>query len=218
MKIYDFIKENFGPESIIFEIGIHHGEDTKRIFELTQAKIHAFEPDPRNIQFIANSNLEEFCKFNPVAVSGSSGYSDFFLSSGRPNDPNRSSEEWSLSSSLKTPKDHIDIHPWCKFEDSIRVPTITIDEYIKKESINQIDFIWMDVQGAEDLVFAGMNDSKKITKFIFTEYCEDGIELYESAPTKNKILDILGSEWEILFDFGNTGLGIDVLLRNKLFK
>jgi FkbM family methyltransferase len=220
MKIYDFIKENFNPDSIIFEIGAHFGEDTRKIYNLTGAKIHTFEPDPRNVQFIMSNNLGEICKFNPYAVSSEIGESEFFMSSGRPNshieDEAIRNSDWSLSSSLKKPKDHLGIHPWCKFEDSVKVKTITIDSYVKDENIEVIDFIWMDVQGAEDLVFKGMINSKKITKYIFTEYCEEGVELYDSSPTKNQILNLLGEGWEILYDFGNTGSGIDVLLKNTI--
>jgi FkbM family methyltransferase len=218
MKIYDFIKENFNSHSIIFEIGAHFGEDTRKIYESTGAEIHSFEPDPRNVQFILNSNLSEICKFNPYAVSSELGESEFFLSSGKPNsyieDDEIRNSDWSLSSSLKKPKDHLEIHPWCKFGDSVKVKTITLDSYVSENEIKKIDFIWMDVQGAEDLVFKGMTNSKNITKYIFTEYCEDGVELYDSAPTRNQILSSLGEGWEILYDFGNTGSGIDVLLKN----
>lgn len=215
MNIYDFIKENFDQSSLIFEIGAHFGEDTKRIYELTGGKIHSFEPDPRNVEFIKNSGIGDICKFNPFAVSSEPGESEFFLSSGKPSGNSTYNEDWSFSSSLKRPKDHLDIHPWCKFEESVMVKTVTIDDYVKDENINLIDFIWMDVQGAEDLVFKGMKNSKNITRYIFTEYCEDGVELYDSAPTRSQIIESLGEDWEILYDFGNTGSGIDVLLRNK---
>lgn len=217
MKIYDFISENFNSDSIILEIGIHHGEDTVKIHDITGAKIHAFEPDPRNIEFIERNGVTKICKFNPYAVSDRDGDSEFFLSSGNPYPVNIGNNEWSLSSSLKIPKDHLNIHPWCKFDEAVKVRTISLDQYILEEKIDLIDFIWMDVQGAEDLVFNGMKNAKNITKYIFTEYCEDGVELYESAPNKSRILDILGPGWEIFYDFGNTGSGIDVLLKNTNF-
>jgi FkbM family methyltransferase len=131
MKIYDFISKNFNEDSLILEIGIHHGEDTKKIYELTGSKIHAFEPDPRNIEFIEKNKIYEFCKFNPFAVSKDSGISNFFLSSGNPYSFSEKNGDWSLSSSLKNPKDHLEIHPWCKFEESVEVKTISIDEYVK---------------------------------------------------------------------------------------
>jgi FkbM family methyltransferase len=223
MRIYDFIKENFSEDSVIFEIGCHFGRDTKKIWEKTGSKkMHVFEPDPRNIEYLINEGIDKMCKLNTLAVSDKRGKSTFHLSSGEPfgnfEDRELIQNGWSLSNSLKKPVDHLSIHPWCKFENSMEVDTISIDEYTRENNIDLIDFIWMDVQGAEDLVFSGMDRSKEFTRFIYTEYCEDGVELYESSPNKNKILDILGPDWEILYDFGNTGSGIDFLLANKKYK
>jgi FkbM family methyltransferase len=223
MKIYDFIKENFSEDSVIFEIGCHFGRDTLKISEFTGSKnMHVFEPDPRNIKYLRDRGIDKICKFNPVAVSDKKGKSIFHLSSGEPfgnfDDKELIQNGWSLSNSLKKPIDHLSMHPWCKFENSIEVDTVSVDGYVMENDIELIDFIWMDVQGAEDLVFSGMTESRNFTRFIYTEYCEDGIELYESSPNKEKILDILGPDWEILHDFGNTGSGIDFLLVNKKYK
>ena len=220
MRIYDFIKENLDSDSIIFEIGCHFGRDTKKILNITGSRnMHVFEAYPRNIEYLQKNGINQICALNNLAVSDKKGKSIFHLSSGEPH-PNFEDRDlvqngWSLSSSLKMPIDHLSIHPWCKFEKSLEVDTISIDEYCKQNSIEKIDFIWMDVQGAEDLVFSGMKESKKFTKFIYTEYCEEGIELYETSPGKSKILEILGDGWEVLHDFGNTGSGIDVLLKNN---
>ena len=59
MKIYDWIVEQkFNDESVIFEIGSHFGIDTEIIYELSNhAKIHCFEPDPRNIEMLKKRGI-----------------------------------------------------------------------------------------------------------------------------------------------------------------
>ena len=75
-----------------------------------------------------------------------------------------------------------------------------------------IDFIWADVQGAEDfLIEGGKNTFKNKVRFFYTEYSKK--LLYENSLNKEEILNLLGDSWEIIQDF-NT----DVLLKNKNFK
>jgi hypothetical protein len=68
----------------------------------------------------------------------------------------------------------------------------------------------MDVQGAELNIIKGIEDFKDKIHYIYTEYSNE--ELYENQASKNQILESLGNEWSILYDFGG-----DLLLENKNF-
>ena len=84
-----------------------------------------------------------------------------------------------------------------------------IDTYCSEKNINKIDFVWMDVQGAEKEVLSGFGEIIEKTKYIFTEYSDK--ELYENGTmSKNSILSLLGKDWDIVHDFGN-----DILLINS---
>jgi FkbM family methyltransferase len=216
MDIHKFIKETFNNESIFFEIGSHFGVDTLILLQTTD-KVHCFEPDERNIKIFKEKNVPAI--LNEFAVSDEDGQSDFFLSSGNVYDSDHgptvddfvNKYDWSASSSLKKPKNHLLVTPWVKFENTVKVKTQRIDSYCTENEISHIDLVWMDVQGAEMDVISGTGDFLKKIHYIFTEYSND--ELYENQPTRDQILKVLGKEWEIDYDYGG-----DILLRNKIFK
>jgi hypothetical protein len=69
-----------------------------------------------------------------------------------------------------------------------------------------IDFIWADVQGAEDLVFSGAKNSLSRTRYVYTEY---GDNLYEGQLNREQLIALFGSNWSVVHDFGG-----DILLKN----
>jgi hypothetical protein len=71
--------------------------------------------------------------------------------------------------------------------------------------------MWVDVQGAEDLVFSGGIETLKNTCYVYTEYCNR--ELYEGQINLNQILELFGNDWKVLYVIGD-----DVLLENINFK
>ena len=74
-----------------------------------------------------------------------------------------------------------------------------------KDSI--IDFIWVDVQGAEDIVFSGAKNTLSRTRYVYTEYATD---LYEGQLNRDQLLTLFGSDWLVIHDFGG-----DILLKNQ---
>ena len=211
--IKEFIKKcNFDSSSIIFEIGAHMGFDTEEIYERTnKAKIYAFEPDPRNIKILKERNIGNISIIVEFAVSDQNSDGYFYLSSGeipaKTGNDYYDNNDWSASNSLRPAKLHNEIFPWCKIEELITVKQIRLDDFCKENSIDYIDFIWMDVQGCEDLVFVGAQKILNSTKYIFTEYSNS--ELYEGQKTLDAILKLLPGEWFIHFHEGD-----NVLLEN----
>lgn len=194
----------------MLEVGSHFGIDTLMINEIVpDCDIICFEPDPRNIKVLESKIKSNKIILEKKAVSDLDGYMDFYLSSGKCegcNDNFLKENDWSASSSLKRPVIHLRQHPWVSFNKTIKVETIRLDSY--EPIINKIiDFIWMDVQGAEDLVFRGAKKTLERTKFLYTEF--SNVELYEKQLSLDKIVEILGNSWEIVEVYAN-----DVLLRN----
>jgi len=215
--IYDFIKKcNFNKDSIIFEIGSHMGFDTEKIYNLSNnAEIHSFEPDPRNLEILNKREITKIAKINSYAISNQDGESDFILSSGKP--PGDcgydiiNNSDWSASSSLRNPKEVLELVPWCKFENKIKVNTKKLDSYCMENNIKKIDFIWMDVQGCEDLVFEGAINILNNTKYIFTEYSNK--EYYDGQKNIDDLIKLLPGNWIIRFKLEN-----DVLLENRTLR
>ena len=212
MNILEFI-QNLQP-SIILEIGAHFGTETQDFRRLLpNAEIIAFEPDPRNIKILKEREVDKICKLEEFALSNTNGKLEFYLSSGDCtnllSDTLFTSNDWSASSSLKKPKVHLDFHKWITFDEKVEVDSIRLDDY---EYLNDriIDFIWMDVQGAEDLVFKGSIETLKRTKYVYTEY--NNQEMYEGQLNVQQILELIGPDWEIVYVYSD-----DVLLKNKKY-
>lgn len=197
----------------ILEIGCADGDDTSKLVQMfPRAKFYCFEPDPRNIYWLKQDRAERFVTLIEAAVSDIDGTALFNLSSGRgPGAVTGPKGEWTYSSSLKKPTGHLKEFPWCKFQKTAKVKTVRLDSFAREHGVADVDFIWMDVQGAEDLVIAGGAATLARTRYLFTEADDGG--LYEGQLGGDAIIDRLpgGRDgWEVLekFDF-------DVLLRNR---
>jgi FkbM family methyltransferase len=146
---------------VICDIGACEGEDSIRFARLCpRARVFAFEPLPAN-QALVRANFARYAVPNarlvPFALSDRTGEATFHVSSGRPPEL-FAGENWNYgnkSSSLLAPVSDRPMHGWIEFKESITVPTRTLDDFCAAEGLDHIDFIQMDVQGAEHLVLAG---------------------------------------------------------------
>ena len=177
------------PNPTILEIGCNDGGDTLAFLRaMPQAKIYCFEPDPRAIgRFKKNmgSQLDKVKLFE-TAVSNQTGPITFHASGG-----GDLPGGWDLSGSIRRPKNHLSEHPWVKFDKTITVSTCRLDDWCAANDIKQIDFIWMDVQGAEGDVIKGASKTLQKTRFLYTEY--NNKELYEGQPSLKSLLALLPS-------------------------
>jgi autotransporter strand-loop-strand O-heptosyltransferase len=212
-KIKEFIINNEKNINVVLEIGSHFGTDTIELKKiLPKSTIFCFEPDPRNIKITKEIWGDETVgELFEVAVSNFNGKTKLNLSSGDcsfwTDNKLISKNDWSASNSIKKPIKHLEHHPWVKFNEEIEVDCIKLDDF-NPLSGKIIDFIWMDVQGAEDLVIEGSRELLKRTKFLYTEYNNE--ELYENQLDINGILNLLGEDWQLIEIFDN-----DILLKNK---
>lgn len=191
---------------IILDIGCNDGSDTFRFLNLfKKAQVYCFEPDPRARKRYKAKISDTRAKLFSCAISGSDGFADFYVSDviNSPKYP----EGWDLSGSIRKPKLHLQLYPWCKFNKKIKVQTKKLDTWCKEEGINFIDFVWADVQGTEsDLIKGGIGALRR-TRYLYTEYSNQ--ELYEGQINLAEILRLL-PEFKIVRKYPN-----DVLLKNK---
>lgn len=193
-EISDELQLLFGKgDSIsIFDIGACEGEDAVRYSRLfPQASIYVFEPRPDNLEKIY-SNLKEYevdsARVFDVALSSSKGTATFYLSSGKPQEVGET-DEWDYgnkSSSLLPPGEKMKEHTeWLEFKDTLEVQTERLDTFCERESIPAIDFIHMDVQGAELMVLQGAGRMIDKIKAIWMEV--EAVELYKGQPLKTDV-------------------------------
>jgi FkbM family methyltransferase len=195
---FNFLKSLIKKEDpSIIEIGAHYGEDTLRLAHtFPEAKIYCFEPDPRNITIFKKHIKEENIFLFELALSNKDGEAEFFLShqesSGvpskydwiSPEDYNNLQLNNSGASSLKKGYQHALASP-------VTVLTSRFDTWYKNNQLKEIDFAWIDVQGAEREVVEGMGDRVNLIKYIWIEY---GEMFYEGAMSKNETISLLKSK------------------------
>ncbi len=187
------ISRYFGDEEplTIFEIGACEGEDTIKLRKrFPKADIYAFEALPKNVRRM-KKNYTKYSAYGintqEVALSNNNGVEKLHISSGHPTNLPRI-KGWDYgnkSSSLLPPKEHKKIHKWMKFDQQINVRTMRIDTFCGSQSIKKIDFIYMDVQGAELKVLQGAGSIIKHIGIIWMEV--EAIELYENQPLKAEV-------------------------------
>jgi FkbM family methyltransferase len=194
--------------SLVLEIGSHHGEDAVRMRStFPSASIHCFEPDPRALaQWKSRPPLPDVT-LHEIAIGSHDGTADFHQSSGVPSGEHVAFDEgWDASGSIRAPRLHLTEHPWCTFPSTITVPMRSLDSWAAEHGVEQVDFIWADVQGAEiDLVEGGQRTLAN-TRLLYTEI--NDIEMYEGQITLEGLLARLPG-WSVVKRYPN-----DVLLRN----
>jgi FkbM family methyltransferase len=176
---------------VIFDIGSCEGEDSIRCSRIfPNARIFAVEALPNNLALI-KANLDKYAVNNvevlPFALSNETGTCNFYVSSGQPEDSEKD-RDWDYgnkSSSLLPPNKHLEIVPWVKFQNTINVETKTLNNVCVEKNIASIDFIHMDVQGAELKVLIGADELIKKIRVIWLEV--EAIELYENQPLKQEV-------------------------------
>src|ERR1700690_3814928 len=196
---YKVVIENTDYPTVL-ELGAAEGEDTVRYVGALVAlnrpfRYIAFEPDERNRWHLERleEKLNHAFEFYPVALGNPPGVG-----------PWRSSTH-PYSGSVKEPKEHLTLYPHITFSPPTTVNMTMLDDYC----IGKVDWIWCDVQGAEDLVIAGGQQTFARTRFFYTEYLE--FEAYEGQIGLAEIHRRLPGNWRIVEDYHSWEKGGDCL-------
>jgi FkbM family methyltransferase len=200
LGIEENLLELFNRESdlIIFDIGCCEAEETIRYSRIfPRSMVYSFEPVLENyeisIQNINEYGLSDRCKIFNIALSNFDGESDFYVSQGNPGDI-IITQDWrygNKSSSLLKPREVLIHYPWLNFDVTKKIQTKKLKTFCHEQSIESIDYIHMDVQGAELMVLEGADDFLKNIKCIRAEF--EDVELYEGQPLKNNLIEFLES-------------------------
>jgi FkbM family methyltransferase len=181
----------------IFDIGACEGEDAVRYARLfPNAAVYAVEPIPDNVARIHDTIARygaTTVTVLPLALSDSSGLSRMYVSSGSPPDI-EATDDWDFgnkSSSLLAPDLHLEVHPWVRFNETISVETRRLDGICAERGIERVDFIHLDVQGAELMVLKGAGSSLSEVTAIWLEV--EAVPLYRGQPLKGDVEEFLGA-------------------------
>lgn len=143
-KETDFIRQIAKKDWICFDIGANVGYYTLLFSSLCKdGEIHSFEPLPLCYHLLSASillNNFNNIRLNKFALSNCNGVSEFSVS-----------KKYESSSFV-----HTEMSP---LENTIQVEIRRLDDYIKENSIERIDFMKIDVEGAEKLVLEGFTET-----------------------------------------------------------
>ena len=160
-EIAPFLPKN----PVIVEAGAHTGKDTLRLKKYwPESTIHTFEPIPELYEQLVEKTKDVsnvFCY--QQALSDETGTSQMHISTGRT----------SACSSLLPPHSSLtQERPDIIFQNTISVHTTTLHAWAEKQNITHIDFLWLDLQGAELQALQGATQLLTTVKAIHSEINE----------------------------------------------
>jgi len=187
-------RDAIGPDSIVFDIGANFGYfgiiASSKMASGSKGQLHFFE---------ANTHLKSYL-FRSLSVNGLLGRSRIVMGAVAdkrgevdlviPNDlwGSASVESFKGVTDIPVLGGHkIGVH------DTVRVPTVVIDEYMKEQGLKKVDVIKMDIEGYEEKAYAGMRKTVKNSPNLklFIEFSDSA---YKNA---RKFFD------QMLTDFGH---------------
>jgi len=158
----NFLKTIINKDWVCLDIGANIGYYTLLLSKLARnGKIYSFEPNSTNFQLLnLNVYINDFQNVitNQIALSNENNYQNFKIT-----------KDSAFASFKNTERSEV--------IDEVKVKTKKLDDYIQEKEIKKIDFIKIDVEGAEKLVLDGAQNILQALKpkIILTELCEDNL-------------------------------------------
>jgi len=196
----------------ILEAGGHYGDDTIKMMNYwPNATIYSFEPNPSAYAQLKASTKSYNSVFTyPFALYNYDGMVQFRI---------RLDANEGGSSILPPSQDYSETghtHDWWYVEKEIEVPCMTLDSWAKQESIQTVDFMWLDMEGVELQALKAGSDLLKNVKAIHSEVnfqeFRTGMTQYEAL---SKFLEEQGFE-EVFFEGSRTFQGNAIFVRSNL--
>jgi len=145
----DEIAPYLGEAPVILEAGACDGADTVEFARRWPgATIHAFEPVPDLMARVRlrTGQLPQVRRYQ-LALADRTGTATLHVSRDV-SDPTETRRNRG-SSSLLVPAAPVLANPQMVFDRSITVQTMTIPDWARRERVDRIDFMWLDMQGME---------------------------------------------------------------------
>jgi FkbM family methyltransferase len=138
-----YVKSHLRPGMTFFDIGAHIGQYSLLASQLVgpHGKVHSFEPCPTLFPVLKRNTELNHCSnviCNEVALAEADGVHQLYLSDFK---------NFGTSSFAPSGRNYSGV--------SVRVTTVSLDEYVGRNSVQAIDLIKLDVEGMELQVLAG---------------------------------------------------------------
>ena len=180
---------------VVFDIGAHKGLAAKTYRSLLpDAAIYCFEPFPDSVEALRrNLANEPAVTVVPKAVSDKTGSRTFFV--------NGFDATNSLLPRPKSSRRYFPRHAGPKT--TIEVETTSLDEFVRREGIDEVSILKFDIQGGELMALKGATDllRRGSVLMIYTEILF--VHLYQDCPLFNELWTYLGQFGYQLYDIYN---------------
>jgi len=190
MEIQEWIVENLNEDSVIIEAGAASGTDTLWFSQnFPNGRIFAFEPlgvsYDKTVQRVATcDNVEVY----NVALGRTESTEELYVSSNK------------VSSSLLKPTGHIQFHPRISFENKSTVKTINLDNFLRGKRVEEVDLMWLDMQGYEHTVLSHSPETLSKTRYLYSEVSLK--EMYANSVLYNEFKSWLKERgFKVLHEF-----------------
>jgi FkbM family methyltransferase len=148
LPLHHFLEARLKPGMICFDVGANLGTMSLHIAKLVgrTGQVHAFEPVPavraRLETHVARNNLRDTVRVVPAALSDRDGTATMVFA----NEATTNQGQGSL------------VHREESVTEECQVPLTTVDAYVAANGLTRVDFMKIDIQGAEPLLLAGGKD------------------------------------------------------------
>lgn len=159
------VRQFLNDEATVLDAGAHFGEDTFKLAELWPAgKIIGFEPNPLCFSSIREKlPLYPNVSFYPAALGRETGTTRLFISGG----------DTSGADTILTPAMEDDLWKYMlpkDFSQTVEVPVWNLDDWARQHGVESIDFLHLDMEGAEGMMLQACPNILKTVSFIQIEY------------------------------------------------
>ena len=166
-KIMELLKAE--KKLVIFDVGCFRGVFTKNILKLIgkkKFKFFLFDINKNTKEYISNLLLSKNISYNEIALSNKNGtakynYNSFFESSGSSLSPlYRDDTKWVSSRKFILKILQQNTNDYMEY----KVPTLTLDTFVKRKKIKSIDILKVDIDGSEYEFLQGAKKTIKKNK------------------------------------------------------
>lgn len=155
---FSLLRKLLPANPVILEAGAQFGEDTQWMSDFWSAGIiHAFEPLPESFaQLKQVASTRNNIQIYNLALAAKNGPAAFYVAGG-------ASSLLPPTPSFNQDYFHADLeHP-------ITVHCITLDDWARNNTIDHIDFMWLDMEGNELIALKAGDHILSAVKVIYTE-------------------------------------------------
>ncbi|NBP03239.1 MAG: FkbM family methyltransferase [Proteobacteria bacterium] len=198
MLFLENIKEKFPRLNNIFEVGAHRGNDIDNIiYTWPEANIYAFEADPFNYSIVKNKfeNNNKVKVYNLAVTEKTQKlqFNRYYPVDTIPDEKTFEGQNCQNSgqgSIFKPGKGMKEIFKVNNVYETIEVDSVSLFDFCNTNSIQSIDALFMDVQGAEYNVLLGCKDLINSVRATVFEWSKNYI-MYEGETSFDDIARFL---------------------------